>query len=429
MERMFQRVCGVDVHKESVVACVTVAADGKKPTSTVRTFEAHTRGLGALRLWLEEEQVEAIGMEGTGIYWRPLFAVLEASNQKWKLIVGNAHHIKTVPGRKTDVKDAQWLASLVMHGLIKPSFVPPPAIRELRDLVRFRRKLIEDRTRAQNRVLKVLQAANIKLDGVASDAFGVSGMAILRKLAEGSASPKEMANLAKGVLRKKIDALEVALEGTLSPVHRAMLTVSLKELDGNDESVAAVDAILDEQVQGHREVLKRLETIPGFDRVMAIAVLAELGPDMSVFPSENHCASWAGVSPGNNESAGKQLSGKSTTGNRHLKTMLCQAAQSAVKTKASYYKDKFHRLKARTWIQPRHHGHRAQAGHRGLLRHQEQGRAPRPRSGVPRRERPCACRAELDGTPSHAGLRRNPTRCGDNPCDRMTEFQDRTGPG
>ena len=346
MDVMYEVVCGLDVHKETVVACVAELRS-KKTTREVRTFEAHTRGLHEMREWLRQRGVEVVVMEGTGIYWRPVYAVLEAGDAKWKLVVGNAHHVKNVPGRKTDVKDAEWLASLAQYGLIRPSFVPPPAIRELRDLTRYRKKLVEDRSRQRARVLKVLQAANIKLDGVASDAFGVSGMLMLRALAAGEKTPKEMASLAKGSLKQKMDALEIALEGMLGEVHRGMLTVALGVLDHFDEALEQVDALIDAKVKPWEDAIGRMTSIPGFDRVMAVAVLAELGPDMTVFPTEHHCASWAGVCPGNNESAGKSRDGRPRRGNPYLKTMLCQAAQSAVRTKRTYLKDKFHRLKAR----------------------------------------------------------------------------------
>jgi transposase len=346
MDVMYQVACGLDVHKETVVACISDMS-GKKRTRETRTFAADTRSLRDLREWLRSRQVDAIVMEGTGIYWRSVYAALESNGASWTLVVGNAHHIKAVPGRKTDVKDAEWLSELVQHGLIKPSFVPPPAIRELRDLTRYRKKLVEDRTRQQERILKVLQAANIKLDGVATDAFGVSGMLMLRELAKGEKTPREMALLAKGTLKKKIDALEVALEGTLVQVHRGMLSAALGVLDGFDNALKAIDVLIDKHVAPWAEEIERMISIPGFDRVMAVSVLAEVGPDMSVFPTEHHLASWTGVCPGNNKSAGKSRDGRPQRGNPWLKTMICQAALSAVKTKGTYLKDKYHRLRAR----------------------------------------------------------------------------------
>lgn len=345
MEQLYGSACGLDVHKETVVACVIVT-QGKRAKKETRTFEAHARGLCALRDWLLEMKVEAISMEGTGIYWRPVYSVLEVDSP-WKLIVGNAHHIKNVPGRKTDVKDAEWLADLVRHGLIRSSFVPPPAIRELRDLTRFRTGLVGDRVRMQNRVLKVLQTANIKLDGVATDAFGVSGLAILHALAKGEASPKEMAQLARGRMRSKLDALEIALEGSLSPTHRELLTVALRGLEACTADIKDLETKIEQRVEPYRPVIDLLVTIPGIDWLGAATIIAELGPDMSVFPTEHHAASWAGVSPGNRESAGRQQSGRTCHGNRYLKTLLCQLANAAARKKGTYLKDKFHRIKAR----------------------------------------------------------------------------------
>lgn len=346
MDVMYEVACGLDVHKETVVACVSEKR-AKRTKKETQTFATHTRGLHEMREWLKSKKVEAIAMEGTGIYWRPVYAVLEGGDSTWVQVVGNAHHVKNVPGRKTDVKDAEWLSQLVQHGLIRASFVPSPEFRRLRDLTRYRKKLVQDRTRQQERVLKVLQAANIKLDGVATDVFGVSGMLMLRALASGEKTPKEMAALAKGTLRKKMDALEIALEGTLDEVHRGLLAIALGLLDTFEASLKGVDALIDTHTAPWAEELELLISIPGFDRVMAVSVLAEVGPDMAVFPTEHHLASWTGVCPGNNQSAGKSRDGRPQRGNPWLKTMICQAALSAVKTKGSYLKDKYHRLKAR----------------------------------------------------------------------------------
>jgi transposase len=347
MEDVYERTCGLDVHKETIVASVITSQRGtRRLKAETRTFEAHTRGLQQLREWLLELKVEAVAMEGTGIYWRPVYSALEV-DVPWKLVVGNARHMKNVPGRKTDVKDAEWIATLVRHGLIRPSFVPTPAIRELRDLTRYRAALVHDRVREQNRVLKVLQTANIKLDGVASDAFGVSGMAIMKALALGQSTPMEMAQLARGRLRSKIDALAVALEGRLGLVHREMLKLALERVEAVERSIQHVEEMIRERIQPHRALVERLMTIPGFDELSAAYVIAEVGPDVNAFPSEHHLASWAGVSPGNKESAGKKQSGQTCKGNPHLKTLLCQLALAAAKTKGTYLKDKFYRLKAR----------------------------------------------------------------------------------
>jgi transposase len=346
METTYERCCGLDVHKETVVACVLTSAANGRTKKEIRTFRAHTRGLLELREWLLSEQVQGVAMESTGVYWKPVYAVLE-EEPTLQLVIGNAQHIKNVPGRKTDVQDAEWIARLLRYGLIRSSFVPPQPIRELRDLVRYRTTLVEERTRERNRVLKVLQSANIKLDGVVSDAFGVSGMAMLRAMAEGRMSPQEMAGLAKGVMRKKIDALEIALEGRLAQHHREMLTIALRRLDQAESDIASAERLIDSRLQPFRDQHELLQQIPGVDKTVAAALLAELGPDMSVFPTAGHAASWAGICPGNHESAGKRPHGRPTLGNRHLKTVLCQAANSASRKRGSYLRDKFFRLKAR----------------------------------------------------------------------------------
>jgi transposase len=347
METMVERACGLDVHKESVVACVRVVrGNGRGAAREVRTFTTTLRGLKELVDWLKERAVQAIAMEGTGVYWRPVYAMLEALST-WSLIVGNAQHIKNVPGRKTDVKDAEWLADLVAHGLIRPSFVPPPWQRELRDAVRMRAAHVRDRTSSRNRALKVLQLGGVKLDGVASDAFGKSGMAMLRALAAGTSTPAQMAELACGRMRKKVDALAIALESPLSATHQRMLSIALEGLEATERQLAAYDALIDTILAPYAQQMALLQTIPGVERLAAAAILAELGPDMSAFATSAHAAAWAGLCPGNHKSAGKRSKGTTTQGNRYLKTALCQAAHAASHCKKGYFRDKFFRLKAR----------------------------------------------------------------------------------
>ena len=342
---MSRRVAGLDVHKETIV--VSVLAEGQAPDKApVQTFAAHTRGLVQMRVWLREQGVSEIAMESTGVYWKPVYAVLE-EEPSWKLVVGNAQHLKNVPGRKTDTKDAQWLAHLLRAGLIRPSFVPPPDLRRARELTRYRSRLVEERSRERNRVLKVLQTAGIKLDGVASDVFGVSGLSMLHALADGTKTPRQMAELARGRMRTKLDALEVALEGRLEEHHRDMLRIALRRLQQAESDVGEVDALIDTALAAYREPMERLQQIPGVDAIIAKVVVAELGPDMSVFPTAAHAASWAGVCPGNHESAGKSRSGRPAKGNGHLRKALCQAANAASRKRGSYLKDKFYRIKAR----------------------------------------------------------------------------------
>jgi transposase len=283
-------------------------------------------------------------MESTGIYWMPVYAVMEGA---FELVVGNAHRIKNVPGRKTDVRDSEWIADLLRHGLIAKSFVPPKPIRELRDLVRYRRKLVQSRSSERNRLLKLLETANIKLSSVASNVFGASGMAMLKALVEGNSTPAQMAQLAKHLLRRKLAALELALDGRVEEHHRFLLRLQLERLEQVDAQIQRTDERIDRQLEPYREQRERLTQIPGVEHVVAAEVIAEIGTDMSIFKSDAHLASWAGVCPGNNESAGRNRSGRRRSGNVHLTTALVEAAQSAIRKKNGYFRDKFGRLKAR----------------------------------------------------------------------------------
>jgi transposase len=344
MDVIVERCAGLDVHQASVVACVLLGEAGRKPRKEIRSFGTMTRDLEALRGWLEELGVSHVGMESTGVYWKPVHAILEGH---FTLIVGNAHHIKAVPGRKTDVKDAEWLADLVRHGLIKASFVPPPAIRELRDLIRLRRSLVEARATERNRTLKLLETANIKLASVTAEVFGVSGMAMLQALVENKAAPAEMAELARGKLRRKREPLAWALEGRMTEHHRYVLAFHLRRLAAIEEDVRALDARIEERVRPFQAQRQLLQQIPGVDALVAVTIIAEIGLDMSVFGNARRLAAWAGVCPGNHESAGRRKSGTTRRGNVHLKTALVTAAVCGSRTKGTYYKDKYHRLRAR----------------------------------------------------------------------------------
>jgi transposase len=303
-----------------------------------------TQDLEAMRDWLKGHGVTHVGLESTGIYWKPVHTILEGH---FELIVANAHHIKTVPGRKTDVKDAEWTADLVRHGLIKPSFVPPPPIRDLRDLVRLRRSLAEALATEQNRTLKLLESANIKLASVVSQVFGVSGRAMLKALIENTATPQEMADLAKRKLRRKLEPLALALDGRLTEHHRYRLAFHLRRVEAIEADLRTLDERLEEKAQPYAAQRRPLRQIPGVDDRIALAIIAEIGIDMTVFGNAKRLAAWAGVCPGNHESAGKKKSTAARKGNIHLKTTLVQAAVCAARTKGSYYKDKYHRLKAR----------------------------------------------------------------------------------
>jgi transposase len=347
MEAIVERCCGLDVHQATVVACILIGGPKGKVHQEIRTFSTFTKDLLALRDWLQEQQVTHVGMESTGVYWKPVYAMLE---DHFELVVGNAQHIKNVPGRKTDVKDRAWIAQLVRHGLIRRSFVPPKPLRELRDLLRYRRKLVESRTAERNRLLKLLETANIKVASVASNVFGVSGMAMLRALLDGETKAEAMAAMAKGLLRKKLPELTLALDGRVEEHHRFMLRLQLGRLEQVDRDIATMDARIDDKLTPYRQEQQRLIRIPGVNTLTAAVLIAEIGVDMSVFPSAQHLASWAGICPGNHESAGKRRSGKVCKGNVALKTALIEAGHAAGRAKGTYLKDKFHRLKARRGI-------------------------------------------------------------------------------
>jgi transposase len=343
MQTLVERGCGLDVHQATVVACLLIVLKNGRVQKQVRTFGTTTRELMGLREWLLSESCTHVAMESTGVYWKPIYAILEGA---FEIVVANAQHVKKVPGRKTDVKDAEWIADLLCHGLLRPSFVPPSPIRELRDLTRYRRKLVESRTAERNRLLKLLETANIKLASVATDVFGVSGLLMLHALVEGKATAQEMAELAKKQLRKKISELELSLEGKVEEHHR-FLRVQLRRLRTVEEDLGILEQRIQEKLKPYAAQFTLLQEIPGIDETLAAAIIAELGVDMGVFESVSQLSSWAGVCPGNNESAGKRRSSRIPKGNVYLKTALVEAANSAAKAKGTYLRDKFYRLKAR----------------------------------------------------------------------------------
>ena len=345
MDAIVKRSCGLDVHQETVVACVLVGGPNERAHKQVRTFGTMTRDLATLRDWLVAEGVTHVGMESTGVYWKPVYFALEEG--PFELIVGNARRIRNVPGRKTDVKDSEWIADLVRHGLIAKSFVPPRLIRELRDLVRYRTKVVQSRTAERNRLQALLETANIKLASVVADVFGTSGMLMVRALVGGRTDVVGMADLAKGKLRPKRQELALALEGHVEEHHRFLLAMQLETLDALESKLERLDSRIDELLSPYADVRRLLTQIPGVDRIIAAVIIAELGVDMSVFLSAFHLASWAGVCPGNNESAGKRRGGAAPKGNAHLRAMLVQAAMAGARKKGTYLRDKYHRLKAR----------------------------------------------------------------------------------
>jgi transposase len=332
MERLIERCCGLDVHRDTVAACVRVPGPDGQRQQEIRTFGTTAAELLALRDWLEAHRVTDVAMESTGVYWKPVFYVLEDA---FTCLLVNAAHIKQVPGRKTDIKDCAWIAQCLEHGLLRGSFVPPAPIRELRDLTRHRRVLTEERTRAANRLHKLLQDAGIKLASVASDILGVSGRAMLEALVSGTTDPAVLAELARGRLRQKLPALRHALAGRFRPHHAFLVGQLLGHIDYLDESIATVSAEVDDRLAPFAQQLTHLDTIPGINQRTAEVVIAEIGVDMSYFPSDGHLASWAGICPGNNESAGKHKSGKTRKGNRWLRGALIEAAHAAAKTNES----------------------------------------------------------------------------------------------
>jgi transposase len=344
MEAIIERAAGLDVHQGSIVACVILGSAGRRTSREVRTFGTMSCDLAALRDWLLGLKVTHVGMEGTGVYWQPVHAVLEPA---FTVIVGNASHMHNVPGRKTDVKDAEWIADLVRHGLVRASFVPPPEVRILRDLVRHRKALAGTLATERNRTLKLLESANIKLAGVMADVFGVSGMLMLKALAKGTAEPAEMANLAKRRLRRKVERLALALDGHLADHQRLLLGMHIRRLEEIGRDLSEVEAAIAAAMRPFAAERKLLVTVPGVDDLTAAAIIGEIGSDMSVFGTARSLSAWAGVCPANHESAGKSKRRGTRKGNTYLKAILVTAAISASHTKDTYLRDKFYRLKAR----------------------------------------------------------------------------------
>jgi transposase len=343
MEVMNPRCCGIDVHKASVCACISIK-ENHQIQKEKRRFESTTAQLRELAAWLGEWKVTRVAMEATGVYWKPVWNILE---EEFELLLVNPQHLKSIPGKKTDFKDGERIADLLQHGLLRGSFVPPRPIRELRDLTRMRATLAQERSSVISRIEKTLEDPNLKLGVVASDVVGVSGRAMLNAIVKGKTDPAKLAELAKGTLRNKIPQLKLALEGHITEHHRFMLRQWLEMLDFLDRKIRTMEEQIVEKSRPFEETVQTWMQVPGLRRINAYSLLAEIGADMKQFPTAAHLASWAAICPGNRESAGKQTSGKTCHGNPWLRRTLCEAAWSASRTKNSYFRALYHR-KVRT---------------------------------------------------------------------------------
>lgn len=344
MRVLYEHCCGLDIHKKFVVACLLRTNPDGSVDKEIRSYSTMTQDLLALCDWLRAEQCTHVVMESTASFWRPIYNLLEGHVE---LLVVNAFHAKAVPGRKTDVKDAEWLADLLRHGLVRGSFIPSSTQRHLRDLTRYRIHLIDERARLTNRLQVVLEDANIKLAAVVTDVRGVSARAILDALIAGETDSHTLAELARGRLRSKRDLLAQAVVGRLAPHHAFLLSEQLAHLDYLEEAIARVSAEIDQCLAAEREAITLLDTIPGVSQRTAEVLLAEIGADLSRFPSAAHLASWAGMCPGNAQSGGRRLSGKTRQGNAWLRRTLVEIAHVAAKTKNTYLAAQYRRIAAR----------------------------------------------------------------------------------
>jgi transposase len=344
MEVLHAHCAGLDVHKESVVACVRHMADSKVAT-VVKTFKTTTQELMALSDWLSAEGATHIAMEATGVYWKPVWHIL--SDGESELILANAAHVKNVPGRKTDVNDASWLADLMAHGLIRPSFVPDEPTQQMRDLLRTRKQMMRERSSHVQRIQKTLEDANIKLDSVVTDILGLSGRRIIEALIAGQTMPQALASLAHRRIHASADELEAALRGRVTKHHRFLLKLHLDHIDALDAALARIDGEVSANVEPFRTAIEMLSTIPGISTLSAEVIVAEIGIDMSRFETASHLISWAGLCPKNDESAGKRRSNRMKKGAPWLKTTLIQCAWAASRKKNSYLQAQYLRIRSR----------------------------------------------------------------------------------
>lgn len=340
MQNVYRRCCGIDVHKKLIVACFR---NGKK--AELRKFNTLTSSIKELGNWLLDNKCQMVAMESTGAYWKPIYNILELLNLD--VMVVNAHHMKNVPGRKTDVKDAEWIAELLQHGLLKASYIPDREQRELREIVRYRKNLVEERSREINRLEKTLEGANIKLSSFVSDLTGVSSRSILQLALTGEVNEENIENLMHPSMKATKSQLFQAMDGVLSPVQKKLVRAILDHIDDMTRRIQDLDRIIDDQIRDYENAIKNIDELPGIGKRSAEVILAEIGTNMNRFPSAGHLASWSGLCPGNNESAGKRKSGKTTKGNKYLKSTLIQCAKSAIKNKDSFFHAQYQRLVVR----------------------------------------------------------------------------------
>jgi len=341
-EQVVERGCGIDVHKSVIVA--TIRGTGIKETT--RTFSGFTESIEEMRDWLKDEKITHIAMESTGVYWKPVFNILEAD---FEIILVNARHIKNVPGRKTDKKDSKWIAKLLLSGLLKGSFIPKKPIRELRDLTRYKRKIVGQIASEKNRIQRILEDANIKLSCVVSDMSGATATKIINAMIDGEDDIKELVKFRHGKMQSTVEDLAASLKGHLTAHHKFMLNIIKKSIEEKERTITELDKQIESHLKANELELdaELLATIPGVGKEGAAYILAEVGNDMTQFPNEQHLASWAGMSPGNNESAGKKKSSRTTHGNKYLKTMLVQFAWASTRTKNTYLRSKYDSLVVR----------------------------------------------------------------------------------